>query len=81
MVSAIVCYFNWAFGPLTADFLAIGIARRVRGIHFPYLVAASYAGEIMRGPSSSIPLVCVTPGNFMTKLGLPVIPVSETLYS
>lgn len=26
-------------------------------------------------------MVCVTPGNFMTKLGLPVIPVSETLYS
>lgn len=80
-VSAIVCYFNWAFGPLTAGFLAIGIARRVRGIHFPYLVAASYAGEILRGPSSSIPLVCATPGNFMTKLGIPVIPVSQTLYS
>ena len=81
LVSAIVCYFNWAFGPLTAGFLAIGIARRVKGIHFPYLVAASYAGEILRGPSSSIPLVCATPGNFMTKIGLPVIPVSETLYS
>ncbi|MGM9519420.1 MAG: short-chain fatty acid transporter [Phascolarctobacterium sp.] len=80
-VSAVVCYFNWAFGPLTAGFLAIGIARRVRGIHFPYLIAASYAGEIMRGPSSSIPLVCATPGNFMTKLGLDVIPVSQTLYS
>ena len=80
-VSAIVCYFNWAFGPLTAGFLAIGIARRVRGIHFPYLVAASYAGEILRGPSSSIPLVCATPGNFMTKLGIPIIPVSQTLYS
>lgn len=26
-------------------------------------------------------MVCATPGNFMTKLGLPVIPVSETLYS
>ncbi len=80
-VSAIVCYFNWAFGPLTAGFLAIGVARRIRGIHFPYLVAASYAGEILRGPSSSIPLVCATPGNFMTKIGVPVIPVSQTLYS
>lgn len=32
-------------------------------------------------PSSSIPLVAATPGNFMVKLGVPLIPVTETLYS
>lgn len=81
LISSIVCYFSWSFGPLTAGFLAIGISKKIKGIHFPLLVAASYAGEILRGPSSSIPLVCATPGNFMTKLGLPIIPVSQTLYS
>ena len=39
------------------------------------------AGEIIRGPSSSIPLVSATPGNFMEKLGLPLTPVGDTLYS
>ena len=52
-----------------------------KGLHFPLLVAAAYGGEIVRGPSSSIPLVAATPGNFMVKLGVPLIPVTETLYS
>lgn len=54
--------------------------QKVKGLHFPLLVAAAYGGEIIRGPSS-IPLVSATPGNFMEKLGLPLTPVGDTLYS
>lgn len=61
--------------------LAKEVGKKVKGLHFPLLVAAAYGGEIIRGPSSSIPLVSATPGNFMEKLGLPLTPVSETLYS
>lgn len=77
----VFCYFNWGFGMVVGAILAKAMGSKLKGIHFPLLVAASYGGELVRGPSSSIPLVSATPGNFMTKLGMPVVPVTETLYS
>lgn len=55
------------------------MGRRV-AIHFPLIVAAAYGGELVRGPSSSIPLVIATPGHFMEE-AIGIVPVSETLYS
>lgn len=81
LVSLISCYLNWGFGLVIGAFLAKEMGRKVKGLHFPLLVAAAYGGEIVRGPSSSIPLVSATPGNFMTKLGMPIVPVTETLYA
>ena len=81
LVSIASCYINWGFGLVIGAVLAKEVGKKVKGLHFPLLVAAAYGGEIIRGPSSSIPLVSATPGNFMEKLGLPIIPVSETLYS
>lgn len=79
-VSLIACYFNWGFGLVIGAILAKEMGRKVKGIHFPLLVAAAYGGEIVRGPSSSIPLVAATPGNFMEKIAN-IVPVSQTLYS
>lgn len=81
LVSLISCYLNWGFGLVIGAILAKEMGKKVKGLHFPLLVAAAYGGEIVRGPSSSIPLVAATPGNFMVKLGVPLIPVTETLYS
>ena len=81
LVSLISCYINWGFGLVIGAILAKEMGKKVKGLHFPLLVAAAYGGEIVRGPSSSIPLVAATPGNFMVKLGVPLIPVTETLYS
>lgn len=81
LVSIISCYINWGFGLVIGAVLAKEVGKKVKGLHFPLLVAAAYGGEIIRGPSSSIPLVSATPGNFMTKLGMPLTPVSATLYS
>lgn len=79
-VSLIACYFNWGFGLVIGAILAKEMGRKVKGLHFPLLVAAAYGGEIVRGPSSSIPLVAATPGNFMEKIAS-IVPVSQTLYS
>lgn len=79
-VSLIACYFNWGFGLVIGAILAKEMGRKVKGIHFPLLVAAAYGGEIVRGPSSSIPLVAATPGNFMEKIAS-IVPVTQTLYS
>lgn len=78
--SMISCYFNWGFGLVIGAFLAKEIGRKVKGVHFPLIVAAAYGGEIIRGPSSSIPLVSATSGNFMEKI-MGTVPVTQTLYS
>jgi short-chain fatty acids transporter len=81
LVSIIGCYFSWAFGLVIGAILAKEMGRKMPGLHFPLVVAAAYGGEIIRGPSSSIPLVVATPGNFMEKTIGHLVPVSETLYS
>lgn len=80
LVSLVCCYLNWGFGLVVGAILAREMGKRVSGLHFPLLVAAAYGGEIVRGPSSSIPLVSATPDNFLSDL-MGVVPVSETLYS
>lgn len=78
--STIACYFNWGFGLVVGAILAKEMARKIKGVHFPLLVAAAYSGEVMRGPSSSIPLVSATKGHFMEKI-MGIVPVTETLYT
>lgn len=80
IVVSFVCYYlNWGFGMVAGAILAREMGRRV-AVHFPLIVAAAYGGELVRGPSSSIPLVIATPGHFMEdKIG--IVLVSETLYS
>ncbi|MGI3167617.1 short-chain fatty acid transporter [Pseudooceanicola sp. C21-150M6] len=80
IVTSFICYYlNWGFGMVAGAILAREMGRRV-AIHFPLIVAAAYGGELVRGPSSSIPLVIATPGHFLEdRIGL--VPVSETLYA
>ena len=78
--SLIACYFNWGFGLVIGAFVAKAMGARVKGVHFPVLVAAAYGGEVMRGPSSSIPLVSATKGHFMEKI-MGIVPVTDTLYT
>ncbi|MUG32859.1 short-chain fatty acid transporter [Psychrobacter sanguinis] len=80
LVSFVSCYINWAFGLVVGALLAREMGRRVKGVHFPLIVAAAYSGEIIRGPSSSIPLVIATPGHFMEEQ-IGIISVSQTLFS
>jgi short-chain fatty acids transporter len=75
---------SWGWVVLTAV-LGRELAVRVRGIHYPYLVACAFysSGAWVAGFSSSIPLLLNTPGNFLIEAGLlpSTIPVSETLGS
>jgi short-chain fatty acids transporter len=75
---------SWGWVVLTAV-LGRELARRVRGIHYPFLVACAFysSGAWVTGLSSSIPLLLNTPGNFLIEAGLlpGTIPVTETLGS
>lgn len=80
IVVSFVCYYlNWGFGLVVGAIIAREMGRRV-AVHFPLIVAAAYGGELVRGPSSSIPLVIATPDHFMVD-AIGIVPVSETLYS
>lgn len=81
VISFVGSYLNWGFGLVVGAFVAREMGRKVAGLHFPLVVAAAYGGNIVRGPSSSIPLVVATPGNFMEDQLGRLIPVSETLYA
>ena len=78
------CLVSWGWVVLAAV-LGRELAIRVRGVHYPYLIACAFysSGAWVAGLSSSIPLLLNTPGNFLIETGLlpTTIPVAETLGS
>jgi len=83
-VGGLLVLVSWGWVVLAAV-LGRELATRVRGIHYPYLVACAYLSSQawVVGMSSSIPLLLNTPGNFLIEAGLlsTTIPVSQTLGS
>jgi short-chain fatty acids transporter len=75
---------SWGWVVLAAV-LGRELAIRVRGVHYPFLIACAFFSSAtwVTGLSSSIPLLLNTPGNFLIEAGLlpATIPVSETLGS
>jgi short-chain fatty acids transporter len=75
---------SWGWVVLAAV-LGRELAIRVRGVHYPFLIACAFFSSAtwVTGLSSSIPLLLNTPGNFLIDAGLlpTTIPVSETLGS
>ena len=57
-VSTICCWLNWGFGLIAGALLAKAVARRVRDVDYPLLIASAYSGFVIwhAGLSGSIPL-------------------------
>ena len=57
-VSTICCWLNWGFGLIAGALLAREVAKRVRDVDYPLLIAAAYSGFVIwhAGLSGSIPL-------------------------
>ena len=57
-VSTVCCWLNWGFGLIAGALLAKEIARRVRDVDYPLLIASAYSGFVIwhAGLSGSIPL-------------------------
>lgn len=57
-VSTICCWLNWGFGLIVGALLAKEIAKRVRDVDYPLLIASAYSGFVVwhAGLSGSIPL-------------------------
>lgn len=57
-VSTICCWLNWGFGLIAGALLARAVARRVKDVDYPLLIASAYSGFVIwhAGLSGSIPL-------------------------
>lgn len=57
-VSTICCWLNWGFGLIAGALLAKEVAKRVRDVDYPLLIASAYSGFVIwhAGLSGSIPL-------------------------
>ncbi|MDT8298401.1 MAG: TIGR00366 family protein, partial [Spirochaetaceae bacterium] len=83
-VVAIGCWLNWGFGLIVGALLAKEVARTVKGVHYPLLVASAYSGFLIwhAGLSASIPLKIAGADSIMEKFADgAVIPASQTIFS
>jgi short-chain fatty acids transporter len=84
VVGPLLTLVSWGWVVMAAV-LGRELALRVRGVHYPYLVACAYfsSQSWVCGLSSSIPLLLNTPGNFLIEAGLleGTLPVTATLGS
>lgn len=76
LIGSLFCLVSWGWMVVTAV-LGRELAMRIKGIHYPYLIACIYFSNLVWvcGLSSSIPLLLNTPGNFIIEAGI----LSETL--
>ena len=82
LVGGIGSYLNWGFGLVIGGIIAKKLALRVKGVHYPLIIAAAYSGFTLYGLglSATIPVLISTPGHFLEKqMGL--VPLTETIFS
>lgn len=82
LVGGFGSYLNWAFGLIIGGIVAKKLAIKVKGVHYPLIIAAAYSGFTLYGLglSSTVPLLISTPGHMLEEeMGL--IPLSETIFS
>jgi short-chain fatty acids transporter len=83
----VACLINWGFGLVVGAIFAKEVAKKVRGLDYRHLVAATYCGYVVwhGGLSGSIPLALATGGDVLKTASGGVltsaIPISETIFS
>jgi len=82
LVGGIGSYLNWGFGLVIGGIVAKKLALKVKGVHYPLIIAAAYSGFTMYGLglSASIPVLIATTGHpLVDQMG--TVPLSETIFS
>lgn len=82
LAGSIGSYLNWGFGLVIGGIIAKKLALKVKGVHYPLIIAAAYSGFTMYGLglSASIPVLISTKGHPL-EAQMGVIPLSETIFS
>lgn len=82
IVGCVGSYLNWGFGLVIGGIMARKLALKVKGVHYPLIIAAAYTGFTMYslGFSATIPVLISTKGHsFESTMG--IIPLTETIFS
>ncbi len=83
VIALVASFINWGFGLVIGAIFAKEVAKRVKGVDYPLLIAAAYSGFLIwhAGLSGSIPLALATGGAALaTQTGGAVIdPISTNL--
>jgi short-chain fatty acids transporter len=82
LVGGIGSYLNWGFGLVIGGIVARKLALRVKGVHYPLIIASAYSGFTMYGLglSASIPVLISTKGHPL-EAQMGVIPLTDTIFS
>lgn len=82
IVSIIATFINWGFGLVIGALLAKEIAKKVKGVDYPLLIACGYIAFVVwhAGLSGSIPLTIATKGHFMEE-AIGIIPTTQTIFA
>ena len=72
LVGSIASFINWGFGLIVGALFARAVARRIKGVDYPMLVAAGYSGFAIwhGGLSGSIPLSLNAAANLHPERGM-----------
>ena len=84
VVMVVGCWLNWGFGLIVSALVAKELAKNIRKIHYPLLVASAYSGFVVwhAGFSASIPLKVAGADSIMKQFADGVIiPTSQTIFS
>ncbi|WP_370681079.1 short-chain fatty acid transporter [Comamonas sp. GB3 AK4-5] len=82
IVGCVGSYLNWGFGLVIGGIMARKLALKVKGVHYPLIIASAYTGFTMYslGFSATIPVLISTKGHsFESPMG--IIPLTETIFS
>jgi short-chain fatty acids transporter len=82
-VAIVACFINWGFGLVIGAVFAKEVAKRVKNVDYPLLVAAAYAGFLVwhAGMSGSIPLALALNGDNTGGAVTEPISTSLTIFS
>lgn len=75
---------NWAFCTIVTPILAMQLAKRIKGLHFPMMVAGGYACMILGqclGPSATLYSTLATEGSSYAEIVGQTMSVAETCYN
>ncbi|BAF58455.1 short chain fatty acids transporter [Pelotomaculum thermopropionicum SI] len=82
LVGAVGSYLNWGFGLIIGALVARKFAEKIRGIHYPLIMASAYSGFCLYGLgiTGTIPMLIATKGHFLEK-EMGIIPLDQTIFS
>ena len=84
VVATTASWLNWGMGLILGALVGVEVAKKVKGSHYPLLIASSYSGFLVwhGGLSGSIPLKLASSSGFLSSLtGGEKITISETIFS